>query len=468
MGKTGGFIDHARKGPEKEPVDQRLGHYREFEKRLPVLAAREQGARCMNCGVPTCHGGCPLGNAIPDFNDLVYRDKWKQAIASLHFTNNFPEVTGRVCPAPCEAACVLELQGQPVTIRSIERESADRAFEQGWVVAQPAEKRTGKRVAVVGSGPAGLACAQELARMGHDVTVLERDDRLGGLLRYGIPDFKLEKSIIDRRIEQMRAEGVSFRTNVSVGRDVTIASLCATHDAVVMATGSTVPRDLAIEGRSLGGVHFAMEFLSQQNRVVAGDAVSGRIDAKGLRVLILGGGDTGSDCLGTALRQGAASVVQLEIAPRPPEERGANDPWPNWPWIFRESSSQEEGGTREFAVRTVRFIAGGNGRVSAAECQRVRWENGRMEDTGEALRFDADLVLLAMGFVSPEASAWTGTELTTDPRGNIQAEWGRFATSAPRVFACGDARRGQSLVVWAIAEGRECAKAVDRAMARER
>jgi glutamate synthase (NADPH/NADH) small chain len=460
MGKTGAFIDHARKGPDKEPPSERLAHFREFERRLPVLAAREQGARCMNCGVPTCHGGCPLGNAIPDFNDLVYRDKWRAASASLHATNNFPEVTGRVCPAPCEAACVLELQSSPVTIRSLERECADRAFDEGWVQPQPAERRTGKRVAVVGSGPAGLACAQELARMGHDVTVLERDDRLGGLMRYGIPDFKLEKSLIDRRIEQMRAEGVSFRTGVSVGRDVTIASLCATHDAVVLATGATIPRDLAVPGREFSGVHFAMPFLAQANRAAAGDGVRDAIDAKGLRVLILGGGDTGSDCLGTSLRQGAASVVQLEIAPRPPEARGANEHWPNWPWIFRESTSQEEGGAREFAVRTERFTGDAEGRVTGVECARIAWEGGAMQDTGERVRFDADLVLLAMGFVAPESSAWTGTALTTDPRGNIQADWGRFATSEPRVYACGDARRGQSLVVWAIAEGRACARAV--------
>jgi glutamate synthase (NADPH/NADH) small chain len=462
MGRTGAFIEEHRQEPSKEPVEARLAHSREFERRLPVLAAREQGARCMNCGVPTCHEGCPLGNAIPDFNDLVYRDRWRAASASLHGTNNFPEVTGRVCPAPCETACVLELSGEPVTIRALERAVADRAIDEGWLVPQPAERRTGRRVAVVGSGPAGLACAQELARMGHDVTVLERSDRLGGLLRYGIPDFKLEKSLIDRRVEQMRAEGVSFRTRVSVGRDVTVASLCATHDAVVLATGATIPRDLPIEGRALRGVHFAMEYLEQANRTVAGDAIEAhRIDARDKRVLILGGGDTGSDCLGTALRQGASSVTQLEIAPRPPEHRGERDPWPNWPWIYRVSSSQEEGGQREFAVRTVRFVGDSEGNVTAAECARV--EDGRESP----VEFGVDLVLLAMGFTAPEPDAWSGSQLATDNRGNIAAPWGRFSTSEPRIFACGDARRGQSLVVWAIAEGRACAAAVHAAMAAE-
>jgi glutamate synthase (NADPH/NADH) small chain len=464
MGKVGGFLEHEREGADKEPARERLGHWREFERKLPVIHAREQGARCMNCGVPTCHGGCPLANAIPDFNDLVYRDRWRAASASLHGTNNFPEVTGRVCPAPCEAACVLEIDGAPVTIRLLEREVADRAIEEGWVQPQPAERRTGRRVAVVGSGPAGLACAQELARMGHDVTVLERDDRLGGLLRYGIPDFKLEKAIVDRRVAQMRAEGVSFRTGVHVGRDVTIASLCATHDAVVLATGATVARDLPVPGRSLKGVRLAMEYLSRANRHVAGDHVMDPIDAKGLRVLILGGGDTGSDCLGTALRQGAASVTQLEIAPRPPEHRGPADAWPDWPWIYRVSSSQEEGGERAFALRTARFTGDSEGRVTGVECHKVRWERGVMTDTGETARFDADLVLLAMGFVGPEASAFAGTDLAADPRGNILADDVRYTTSEPRVFACGDARRGQSLVVWAIAEGRRCARAIDRAM----
>ena len=464
MGKLGGFIEIERRSPEKEPVEARTQHSREFERRLPVLAAREQGARCMNCGVPTCHGGCPLGNAIPDFNDLVYRDKWRGAIASLHETNNFPEVTGRVCPAPCEAACVLDLQGKPVTIRAIERESADRAWDEGWVVPQPAERRSGKRVAVVGSGPAGLSCAQELARMGHDVTVLERDDRLGGLMRYGIPDFKLEKSLVDRRIEQLRAEGVSFRTSVTVGRDVTIASLRATHDAVVLATGASVARELAVPGRALSGVHLAMEFLTQANRTIAGDSLTEVISAKGKRVLILGGGDTGSDCLGTSLRQGAAHVVQLEIAPRPPESRGQRDPWPQWPWIYRESSSQEEGGERLFALRTVALTGDAEGRVTGAQCEKRALQQGELSDTGETVHLEADLVLLAMGFVGPETAVASGAEITLDPRGNFLAEWDHFETSEPRVFACGDARRGQSLVVWAIAEGRACARSVHRAM----
>jgi glutamate synthase (NADPH) small chain len=466
MGKPTGFLELERAEPEKEPVEERVRHWREFERRLPVLEARDQGARCMNCGVPFCHTGCPLGNQIPDWNDHVYRDRWERASVSLHATNNFPEITGRICPAPCEEACVLNIPETPVSIKAIERAIADRAIEEGGGLRpRLAERRSGRRVAVVGSGPAGLAAAQQLARAGHDVTVLERSDRIGGLLRYGIPDFKLEKAVIDARVEQMKAEGVVFRTGVEVGTDVSLEGLRAMHDAVVLATGATRPRDLPIPGRELGGVHFAMEFLDQQNRVVAGDRVEGQILATGKKVLVLGGGDTGSDCLGTSIRQRAADVTQIELLPRPPEERAESpQPWPLWPWVMRTSSSQEEGGERDFAVLTKRFVAGPDGRVRAIEAVRVEWSEDRRtmrEIEGSAFEIECDLVLLALGFVGPEAQAWSGLPVTQDPRGNVRADTESFVSSVPGVFACGDARRGQSLVVWAIWEGRQAARAVD-------
>lgn len=414
----------------------------------------------MSCGVPFCHGGCPLGNVIPDWNDHVYQNRWEAAVAALHTTNNFPEVTGRVCPAPCEEACVLNIEGMPVTIKQIERQIADGGWERGWVVPLPPERKTGKRVAVVGSGPAGLACAQELARVGHDVVVFERDDRIGGLLRYGIPDFKLEKSIVDRRIAQMKAEGVVFRTGVSVGRDISLASLRTENDAVVLANGATKARDLPLPGRELDGIHFAMEFLPQQNRVVAGDVLENQILATGKKVVILGGGDTGSDCLGTCLRQGAESVVQIELLPRPPERRTADMPWPEWPMILRTSTSHEEGGERKFAILTKAF-EGTNGKLERIRAVRLEWEGRTMREIeGSELTIEADLCLLALGFVGPEPLDGP----TLSPRGHIEADEMDFRTSIEGVFACGDARRGQSLVVWAIWEGREAARAVDASL----
>ncbi|MGE0790556.1 MAG: glutamate synthase subunit beta [Sandaracinaceae bacterium] len=466
MGKVTGFLQYERRDADEEDPRARLEHFSEFKERVALEVLREQGARCMSCGVPFCHSGCPLGNRIPDWNDHVYRGRWAEAWAALESTNNFPEVTGRVCPAPCEASCVLAISDEPVTIETIEKEIADRAWDEGWVRPRRAAERTTSRVAVVGSGPAGLACAQQLARAGHDVTVLERADRIGGLLRYGIPDFKLDKAWIDRRIGQMREEGVSFRTGVTVGRDVSVEALRATHDAVVLATGATVPRDLAIEGRELLGIHPAVDFLTQQNRRVAGDdeaAIGEPILATAKRVVILGGGDTGSDCLGTSLRQGASSVVQIELMPRPPDARDAEPVWPYWPMVMRTSSSQAEGGEREFAVMTRRFVGDDGGRVCGLEAVRLaRAPSGRLEPIeGSEHVIDCDLVLLAMGFTGPAPRAWAGTELSTDGRGNLLADVERFATSERGVFACGDARRGQSLVVWAIWEGRQTAVAVD-------
>lgn len=462
MGKPTGFLEFERALPPKRKVEERLRDYREIERHLPVVQIREQGARCMGCGIPFCHTGCPLGNVIPDWNDHVYRDRWHAAIAALHATNNFPEMTGRVCPAPCEEACVLNIEGTPVTIKQIEHQIADRAWDEGWIVPLPADQRTGKRVAIVGSGPAGLACAQELARAGHEVVVFERDDRIGGLLRYGIPDFKLEKHHVDRRVAQMEAEGVTFRTGVRVGVDVAMSELRAEHDAVVLAIGATRARDLAIPGRELDGVHLAMEFLPQQNKVVAGDVVAEQILATGKKVVILGGGDTGSDCLGTSLRQGAASVTQIELMPRPPEQRTDAMPWPEWPMILRTSTSHEEGGEREFAILT-RAFEGSDGKLERIRAVRVEWDGRSMREIeGSELTIEADLCLLAMGFVGPEREGpITQLELSLSERGSVLADDQRFAASADGVFACGDARRGQSLVVWAIWEGREAARAVD-------
>ncbi|RMD83834.1 MAG: glutamate synthase subunit beta [Candidatus Dadabacteria bacterium] len=468
MGKITGFMEYRRETPGKQPAAERVRHFHEFELPLEEDRLRIQGARCMDCGVPFCHNGCPLGNIIPDFNDLVYRGHWEEALEELHSTNNFPEFTGRVCPAPCEEACVLNINDDPVTIKLIERSIIDRAWERGLVRPSPAVRKTGKRVAIVGSGPAGLACAQQLGRAGHEVTVFERADRIGGLLRYGIPDFKLEKRHIDRRIEQMQEEGVVFRTGVHVGRDIPAAELLRDFDAIVLACGSTQPRDLPVEGRELAGIHFAMEFLPQQNKRVAGDRIAEEVSitAAGKNVVVIGGGDTGSDCIGTSNRQGARSVVQLEILPQPPAERTPDMHWPYWPPTLRTSTSHEEGARREFSVATKRF-SGRDGHVTTLHAVRVDWkrgEDGRMEMhelPGTEFELPADLVLLAMGFVGPERGGLlTDLGVEFDERGNVRCDE-RYASSVEKVFSCGDARRGQSLVVWAIWEGRECAHHVD-------
>jgi glutamate synthase (NADPH/NADH) small chain len=465
MGKITGFLEFEREKVHKEPVEERLKHWREFEERTPDDVLKRQGARCMDCGIPFCHKGCPLGNIIPDWNDLVYRGRWREAIDRLHSTNNFPEFTGRICPAPCEEACVLNINNDPVTIKNIEKHIIDHAFEAGWVEPVLAPRRTGKKVAVVGSGPAGMAAAQQLARAGHLVTLFERDDRVGGLLRYGIPDFKMEKWLIDRRMEQMAAEGVTFRTSVNVGVDVIGSDLQREFDAVVLSCGATKPRDLPVPGRELGGIHFAMEFLPQQNKVGAGDRVEGQILATGKKVVILGGGDTGSDCLGTSNRQGAESVHQFELLPEPPKDRPPLV-WPNWPMILRTSSSHEEGVIRDWSINTKAFVGNGDGGVQALRGVRLEWghDNGRpvmKEMPGSEFELPCDLVLLALGFLGPETDsviAQLGCELTE--RGNVKAG-PDYQTTVPGVFACGDARRGQSLVVWAIWEGREAARGVD-------
>jgi len=476
MGEVNGFMKYQRNYIPKEPVADRLKHYNEFLKVIPPEEMRLQGARCMDCGIPFCHTGCPLGNIIPDWNDLVYRDKWRDAIDRLHSTNNFPEFTGRVCPAPCEAACVLGINEDPVSIKQIEVSIADRAFDEGWIMPEPPATRTGKRVAVVGSGPAGLAAAQQLNRAGHQVTVFERADRPGGLLMYGIPDFKLEKSRVWRRIDQMRAEGVEFRCNANVGHNVSVKELKDDYDALLLTGGATAPRDLAIPGRQLKGVHFAMEFLPQQNKTNQGDTVADQILATGKNVIVIGGGDTGSDCTGTSNRQGCKSLTQFELFPAPPDvgqfprlnERPANTPWPYWPVIFRTSTSHEEGCQREFSIETKEFIGDDKGNVKGLRTVRVEWvkdDSGRVtprEVPGSENVWPAELVLLAMGFLGPEKNGMIdqlGLEL--DPRGNVKCNE-EYATSVPGVFAAGDMRRGQSLVVWAIHEGREAARSVDK------
>ena len=463
MGKIQGFLEIPRVKPESRPVDERVRDYREFVLPLAESSLRDQGARCMDCGIPFCHDGCPLGNLIPDWNDHVYNGRYDAALRSLHATNNFPEITGRVCPAPCEASCVLNLEKVPVTIKTIERAIIDRALVEG-LPPVVAPRRTHRRVAVVGSGPAGLAAAQQLARRGHDVTVLERADRIGGLLRYGIPDFKLEKSVLDQRLEQMRQEGVTFKTGIHCGVDVTGDELRGSYDAVVLAGGAMKPRDLPVPGRELKGVYYAMQFLTQQNRRVAGLDVpeAEAILATGKRVVVLGGGDTGSDCIGTSHRQGAESITSFELLPRPPEERLASNPWPQWPLTYRSSSSHEEGGVRDFAVMTKRLLGDDQGRVRALEAVRVEMQGGKLvELPGTTFEVPCELVLLAMGFVSPvKEGLLTQLGVQLDARGNVAATNGR--TSVPGVFAAGDMARGQSLVVWAIAEGRKAAREVDR------
>jgi glutamate synthase (NADPH/NADH) small chain len=462
MGKLRGFLEIHRAKPADRPIEERLRDHREFVLPLADEKLRDQGARCMDCGIPFCHDGCPLGNLIPDWNDHVYNARWDAALRALHATNNFPEITGRVCPAPCEASCVLNLEKVPVTIKTIERSIIDRALGAGPLPPVRATLRSGRQVAVVGSGPAGLAAAQELARRGHDVTVLEKADRIGGLLRYGIPDFKLEKAMIDRRLAQMQAEGVKFQPGVHVGVDLTGDELRASYDAVVLAGGAMKPRDLPVPGRELGGIHFAMDFLTQQNRRNAGDEVpeAGAILAGGKRVVVLGGGDTGSDCVGTSLRQGAAHVLSLELLPRPPAERAATNPWPQWPLVYRTSSSHEEGGERDFAVMTKRFL-GENGRVVALEAVRVELRGRQIVEVPDStFTIPCDLVLLAMGFTGPvQAGLLEQLGVALDARGNVAVTDGR--SSVPGVFAAGDMSRGQSLVVWAIADGRRVARAVD-------
>jgi glutamate synthase (NADPH/NADH) small chain len=472
MGKPTGFLEIERKERGYEKPDARTKNYAEFTTRLSKAETAQQAARCMDCGIPFCHNGCPVNNLIPDWNNLVYRDQWRTALETLHSTNNFPEFTGRVCPAPCETSCVLNIDDNPVTIKTIECEIVDRGWEEGWIRPETSERGTGKRIAVVGSGPAGLACAQQLARAGHAPTVFEKSDRVGGLLRYGIPDFKMEKHLIDRRVRQMEVEGVIFRTGLHIGQDVTINRLLDDYAVIVLAGGAEKSRDLPVPGRELDGVHFAMDFLPQQNKRVAGDAErkaapAGTISAAGKHVVVIGGGDTGSDCIGTSRRQGAASITQLEIMPKPPVRENKALTWPDWPLKLRTSSSHEEGAERDFSVIT-KGVVGENGKVKALLCARVEWvtgANGRpdmREVEGSEFELKADLVLLAMGFTGPViAGAVQQTGASLDARGNVAADTLSYKTSADRVFACGDMRRGQSLVVWAIREGRQCARAVD-------
>src|SRR5882724_2353995 len=476
MGKATGFLEYQRELPSRRPVDERIHDWFEIYQDFPEDRVRTQGARCMDCGLPFCHTGCPLGNLIPDWNDFVYKDRWRDAIRALHATNNFPEFTGRICPAPCEAACVLGINEPPVAIKVIERTIVDHAFDEGWIQPEPPEHRSGKRVAVIGSGPAGLAAAQQLARAGHWVTVFEKADRIGGLLRYGIPDFKMEKWLIDRRVDQMKAEGVTFRPGVFVGEGragkgvtdwatETIApeKMMAQFDAVTLSGGAEQPRDLPVPGRDLDGVHFAMEFLPLQNKRVAGDKGVPDLWATDKHVVVIGGGDTGSDCVGTSNRHGAKSVTQFELLPMPPDPQ-LNPVWPYWPTRLRTSSSHEEGVNRDWAIATKEFV-GEHGKVKALKTVRLEWKDGKTSEVPESeLILPADLVLLAMGFVSPLPSVLEAFGVEKDPRGNAKATTdgkGSYATSVPKVFAAGDMRRGQSLVVWAIREGRQCARAAD-------
>ncbi|MBN8501073.1 MAG: glutamate synthase subunit beta [Sphingomonadales bacterium] len=467
MGKETGFLELDRRDRTYADPKERLTHYKEFVIPHAEPALKAQASRCMNCGIPYCHNGCPVNNIVPDWNHLVYEGGWQAALDVLHSTNNFPEFTGRICPAPCEASCTLNLIDQPVTIKSIECAIVDKGWEKGWITAQLPERRTGKTVAVVGSGPAGMAAAQQLARAGHSVTVFEKNDRIGGLLRYGIPDFKLEKHLINRRAVQMESEGVEFRTSTEVGVHVSIESLKENFDAVVLSGGAEEPRRLEIPGAELPGVRLAMEFLTQQNKRNAGDdelraAPRGSLVATGKRVVVIGGGDTGSDCVGTSNRQGAASVTQIEIMPQPPEKENKLLTWPDWPLKLRTSSSHEEGVERDWAILTKR-VAGRDGQVTGLECVRVEWIEGRMQEVpGSEFTLKADLILLAMGFTGPRKVglvAQSGVEL--DARGNVAANVTDYRTSDPQIFACGDMRRGQSLVVWAIREGRQAARAVD-------
>ena len=463
MGEPTGFLKWDRQTPKRRRIPVRVQDWKEVYEPFPVDELTRQAGRCMDCGIPFCNNGCPLGNLIPDWNDLVYRGNWRDAIERLHATNNFPEFTGRLCPAPCESACVLGINSDAVTIKQVEVEIIDRAWREGWVTPQMPSQKTGKRVVVIGSGPAGLAAAQQLTRVGHDVLVLERGDRIGGLLRYGIPEFKMEKINIERRIKQMSAEGTIFRTNATVGENVDIDVLLASHDAVVLACGATNWRDLNVQGRELNGIHQAMEYLPPANKVQQGDFAETDISAKGKHVVIIGGGDTGADCLGTAIRQGAASITQLEILPQPPATRAANNPWPQWSFIFRTSSAHEEGGERMFAVSTEKFVGDEHGNVRALVITDVKSENGSFVPIeGSQRELKADLVLLALGFIGPEKSSWIESlGLKFDERGNI-ARNDSYMSSVSGVFVAGDMGRGQSLIVWAIAEGRAAAAGVDK------
>jgi glutamate synthase (NADPH/NADH) small chain len=470
MGKETGFLELDREDRTYEDPAKRLKNYKEFTVPLPEGKLQAQASRCMNCGIPYCHNGCPVNNQIPDWNDLVYKGDWGDALENLHSTNNFPEFTGRICPAPCEASCTLNIIDQPVTIKSIEMAIADRGWKEGWIKPLPPEEKTGKCVAVVGSGPAGLACAQQLARVGHSVTVFEKADRIGGLLRYGIPDFKMEKHLINRRAVQMEAEGVVFKTSAEVGVDVSMKSLKENFDAIVLAGGAEEPRGLDIPGAELPGVRLAMEFLTQQNKRNAGDdevraAPRGTLTATGKHVIVIGGGDTGSDCVGTSNRQGAASVTQIEIMPRPPEKEDKALTWPNWPMKLRTSSSHEEGVERDWAVLT-REVVGEDGVVTGLKCVRADWSQGKLAEVpGSEFVIPADLILLAMGFTGPrQAGMIAQSGVTLTDRGNVAADTEDYVTSEDMIFACGDMRRGQSLVVWAIREGRQAARAVDRAL----
>jgi glutamate synthase (NADPH) small chain len=468
MADPKGFLKYERETGPYRPVEERKRDWQEVHLHLDWDNLRVQAARCMDCGIPFCHNGCPLGNIIPDWNDLVYRNRWKDALERLHATNNFPEFTGRLCPAPCEASCVLGINQPPVTIKEIEQHIIDHGFEHGYVHAEPPTVRTGKTVAVVGSGPAGLAAAQQLNRAGHTVTLFERDDRIGGLLRYGIPDFKMEKPVLDRRLEQMAEEGVIFKTGVNVGVDITAEELRAGFDAVCLTGGSTVPRDLPVPGRELRGIHFAMDYLTQQNRVNAGDELmEERITAEGKKVIILGGGDTGADCLGTVHRQGATEVYQVELLPKPPNDRTPEMPWPNWPFILRASAAHEEGGVRDWSINTKSF-SGENGQLKALNAVRLEWgepgPDGRRpmnEVHGSEFAIECDLVLLALGFLHPQQEGLLNAlGVEYDGRGNVKTDRD-YMTTVPGVFAAGDLRRGQSLIVWAIAEGREAARGID-------